>query len=184
MTQAVETALITLFGAVALFTISELLRGLIIRPILDLRSHTGVIVDKVIYFAGQLTSGVRVPADKEQLIREQLRTISTQLRAKEQMLPVYSLWAYLGLVPTAPAIDDAAKDLMGLSNSFEVSMAGSINYRDQSEWTYSADPRVTVPLIQDLQKSLRLKTEIVPVIKDDQADASVGSSRRKPKKKR
>ena len=162
MSNAVETATLTLLGAIVLFIISELVRGLVIGPILALRAHIGEVVDRVIFYAADLTSGTHIDSDRERLIREQLRTMSTQLRAKEQMLPLYSFWAFLGFVPGIHAVDTAARDLIGLSNSFEISpRRGEVNF-DAAMRTFAADYLTNIKMIQSLQKALGLRMEIVP----------------------
>jgi hypothetical protein len=157
---AFETAFLTLAGAVLLFVISDLLRGLVIGPILKLREHIGTIVDRVIFFAADLTSGSQVSKEREQYIREQLRSGSTQLRAREHMISGYEFWAKCGIVPKPSDLDTAARNLIGLSNSF------APNFKDTPEpglpRTYFSDYKHNAELIQGLQEAFNLRVKIVP----------------------
>lgn len=158
MTQALLTAFITLIGAIVLFVISEFIRGIYIKPILNLRSTIGKVIDKVIYDVADLTSGAEIPESRENEIRNELRVLSTQLRSAEYMLPGYSLWAKLSLVPSPSDLDISAKCLIGLSNSFKISQ----EIRPYA--TYVPKFENNMKTIIRLQKALKLKIEIVPEI--------------------
>src|SRR5688500_11238313 len=112
MGQALLTSFFTLIGAIILFGFSELARGLFIGPILKLRSHIGEVVDKVIFYLANLTSGNAVWPEEEKMIREQLMILATQLRAKEHMLPFYSFWARLHFVPKSSEIEICIGELI------------------------------------------------------------------------
>lgn len=157
MDQALLTAGIGFF----LFAISEFSRGLFIGPILQLRELVGDVVDKVIYYSYDLTSGARISPKKEKAIREELRALATQLRAKEQMLPAYNIWSQFGLVPGSAHINVCAKVLVELSDSFNWDM-GRIPPK-----YYTASYEGNISLIIELQKALRLKNQIVQPIEPD-----------------
>lgn len=157
--QAILTSALTVVGAVILFTFSEFSRGLFIQPILRLRELLGDIVDKVIYFAADLTSGTQVTLERKKEISETLRALATQLRAKEQMLPIYRFWSFLRLAPSASAIDSCAKNLIGLSNSF---------HPEKNRYpplAYEAEYEDNIQSIINIQRALKLKTTIIPEIK-------------------
>jgi hypothetical protein len=101
------TALLTLARAMILFLFSELLQ---------LRGQMGTIVDRVISYATDLTSGTQITRDREKEIRQHLRSGATQLSAKAQMIAGYRLWASFHLIP-GDSNQKAEQALMGLSNS-------------------------------------------------------------------
>ena len=61
----IVTAGLTLSGGVILFMISELMRGFIIKPVIAMREHIGLIVDRIIFWENKLTSGVQIDAGTE-----------------------------------------------------------------------------------------------------------------------
>lgn len=156
MNQAILTTVLTLIGGTILFALSEFIRGLFIEPILRIRALTGDIVDKIIYYSADLTSGGKITIGREKEIREMLRALSTGLRAKEQTLPLYEYWAFIRLVPSNKDIDLCARGLMGLSNNFSWELDRC------PPGHYVADYQESNALIIQIQNALRLKNKIIP----------------------
>jgi len=152
------TAIYTLMGAVILFGFSELVRGFIIGPALKIREHVGLIIDKVIFFAADLTS--MPPADdRARYINTELRSAATQLRAKIQLLPYYDAIAFVGLVPKHKDLDIVASELVRLSN-IAISIPLNLTGRERSERVQTANDR-SVRSIETIQERLNLRTKIL-----------------------
>lgn len=155
MNQAILTSLLTLIGAILLFTMSELLRGLIIGPVLRIREQVGLIIDAVIYFSNDLTSSYPIEEEQAKIIQTRLRSAATQLNAKAEALPFYSLWTLIHLVPDRKHIDLVSKRLLELSSSCRLATPDALGR-----------PRIYVPrddnikCINTIRHILNLKTDL------------------------
>jgi hypothetical protein len=157
--QAFLTAVLTLIGAVILFFISELARGLAIQPMIELRKLIGLTVDRVIFHSATLTNPgpiMKVRADK---ISDELRSLATELRAKRFTIVWYGLFAHIGLVPNENSLKDASGKLTGLSNSFTYSVLPS---KDGAPMV-GVDFEMNLVYIFDLQGALGFPKAILDV---------------------
>ncbi len=106
-----------LLGAIV-YALGHLLVALFVEPIHRLRSLIGEIADSLIFYAPIYSnpSGV-INKAKSNEVSEILRGQASQLRARVQIIPWYSLWTFLGIVRQKKEIEDASRALIGLSNT-------------------------------------------------------------------
>jgi hypothetical protein len=162
MEVALLTSSLTLVGAIILFLVSELSRGLFIGPLLDIRRHIGLIIDRVIFYIADLTSGAAINRSREEQIRVELRALSTQLRAKRYTLAWYHVFSAVRLVPTRQKVEEAAGQLMGLANSFRI-------YRGEKkvdDVLFAADYERNVVVLHRLQNALGFPKSLIDVDED------------------
>ena len=112
---AVLSSILTVIGGVLIVSFTEILKSIYLEPIRILNEHLGTIIDRIIFYAANLTNY----NDDTEFITEMhshLRSASSQLRAKSQALKLYKFWALLRLVPSQDSIDIVTRELIGLSN--------------------------------------------------------------------
>lgn len=121
--QAVITAMITLIVGVILFGISEFAKGLFITPIIKLREHNGVIIDRLIYYADKIINPIKVgnvdnkTYQDQYVMKEHLRSAASQLLAKSEAIPLYGFWSFCHLIPPKNKMEKVAENIIGIQNS-------------------------------------------------------------------
>jgi len=114
--QIFLTSSLTIVGGVFIYTTGEVLSRFIIEPIHEQRKLIGEISDTLIYYANIFYHYTSIDSKAEKAERE-IRSLSTRLRAKTGIIPLYSTWEKLKWVPTERDISKATTALIGLSNS-------------------------------------------------------------------
>ena len=129
----------TVLSGVAVFVLGQIFIKFFIEPIHELKGLKGEIADALIFYAN-VPAGGRV--DLVVKPSEDFRRFSSQLMAKKHMIPLYNLWAILGVVPNKDQILKAHGALIGISNGL-----------------FSAeDPTYTKDCRRDVEKALGLDT--------------------------
>lgn len=118
LTKIILPSLLTIAGTVMVFVAGQLLAKFIIEPIHDLKKILGEIDYSLVLHA----PAIHTPIGKEEAeikAQEVLRKLSCDLRSKIGAIPLYQLWASIscGFLPPKKKANEAAKHLMGLSNS-------------------------------------------------------------------
>ncbi len=112
-----ETVFLTVFSGVVTFVIGQVVVKLVIEPVHEMKktiaqiSHTLIERANVIQNPGVLTKEV---IDETS---QQLRNLSSQLRAHLYIVPAYHQTACIFFLPKMAFVLSAAKSLIGLSNS-------------------------------------------------------------------
>lgn len=117
MSEPLLVAISTIAGGVFIYAFGHLLVVLFVDPIHRLRSIIGEIADSLIFYASMFSNPGQLPTEKIDEASETLRRQSAQLRSRANSIPWYGLWAILKLVREDTKIKEAAKELMGLSNT-------------------------------------------------------------------
>lgn len=118
LTKILLTSSLTVFGAVLVFVIGQLLGKFVIEPIQDLKRLLGEIRFSLVFHAQAILTpvGNKESEDEAQKI---LRKASCDLRSRIGVIPFYNWWSKLsrGFLPRKDNALEASKLLMGLSNS-------------------------------------------------------------------
>ena len=112
------TACITISGGIIVYVIGRLLVVLFVEPVHRLRSLIGEIADSLFFYAPVYSnpSGVINYQGKADEATEIFRLQASQLMAGAYAIPWYPLWSFLRLVVIKKRVEDASKELTGLSN--------------------------------------------------------------------
>jgi hypothetical protein len=117
LTKIAVTSCATIVGGVIVFVVGQLLSKFFIEPIHDFRRIIADVGDQLIFHAQVYCNPSN---DKNPLWDEasyKLRQMSSLLRIKQHVVPCYSFWSKIRIVPTIEKINEAARGLMYLSNS-------------------------------------------------------------------
>ncbi len=112
------TSSLTIFGAVLIFVVGQLLGKFVIEPVQDLKRLLGEIRFELIFHAQAIftPAGDKASEDEAQKI---LRKAACTLRSRIEVIPCYHWWSIIshGFLPHKENALEASKLLMGLSNS-------------------------------------------------------------------
>ena len=116
--RIVWTSIATILGGVIIYAMGHLLVALFVEPIHRLRSLIAEITDSLVFYAPIFSNPSEI-VDKEKgnEASQVLRRQASQLRARTYLIPWYSLWAFLGIVRQKNDIENALRELIGLSNT-------------------------------------------------------------------
>ena len=121
------TSIATILGGVIIYAMGHLFVALFVEPIHRLRGLIAEIADSLIFYAPVYSNPSEVvDSTKSNEASQVLRRQASQLRARTYLIPWYSLWAFLGLVRWKKDIENASKELIGISNT--VYSGPSANY--------------------------------------------------------
>lgn len=125
MDETLKIAL-TALGGIAVFVVGQTLQRLFIEPMQEVHRVRGRIAHALSFYAnfmhqrkdpfGQGLTVGRTPEEMK-AARDDLRKLASDIYAAAFVLPGYSIFAAWRLVPSAFAIDEGAKGLVGWSNS-------------------------------------------------------------------
>ena len=106
------TAVLSVFGFVALYFVG--------KPIVEFLKIRAKIVKSMIFFAK--ADNVMLGPDSALSIeaRKVYREHASDLIASSTLITLHSVWAKLGLLPSMQDIDEAKRNLIGLSNGVGV----------------------------------------------------------------
>ncbi len=111
------TAVLTIAGGIVIYVVGHLFEAIFVEPIHRLRSLIGEIADSLVFYANVYSNPGILPTEKCDEASETLRQKAAQLKSRAYCIPWYSLWSLMGLVRKKTEIEEAAKELIGLSNS-------------------------------------------------------------------
>lgn len=116
LTKVFLTAAITIIGSIIIVVIGQIIIKFVIEPIHEQKKHIAEINNVLIFYANQfgLYSGKNDQGDK---VVDDVRNLSTKLRATTHLIPMYRLLSCLKIVKRKESIDKACSALIGLSNS-------------------------------------------------------------------
>lgn len=117
ISEPFKIALTALVG-IAIFVAGQVFSKIFIEPIYEHRKTIGAIVDSLIYNAGWISNpGNADPNGERKKAADVLRQLSCKLLAETHAIPFYTLFSYLGFVPTRGRVMDSHKCLISLSNN-------------------------------------------------------------------
>ena len=119
--QAIITACLTVFGSLFIFIFSEFMNMLFLTPIIKIREQKGLIIDRLIFYSDKILNPIKVQTGSDEYkelidVKNHIRSGSSQLHAKSEVLPCYSFWSWLGIVPTKSEINTIITNLNGIQN--------------------------------------------------------------------
>ena len=118
--------MLDIVSAVSIFVVGQFILKSIIEPIQELKKEIAVILGDMIFYANIYSNpGI---AEKEVIDKASnvLRKYSSELIAKSSIIPFYSFWYYLRLLPSYKDIENVSSRLIGLSNSLHSSPSTAI----------------------------------------------------------
>lgn len=115
--KIVLTAALTVVGGTIVYTVGHFLVALFVEPIHRLRSLIGEIADSLIFYADVYSNPGSASIARMDDTSKVLRRRASQLMARVHLISWYSFWAFTRLVRKKTEIEDAHKELIGLSNS-------------------------------------------------------------------
>ena len=118
LTKILLTSSLTAIGAVVVFVASQILGKLVIEPVQEVKKLLGEIRHALVFHAPAILTPVGDRAGEDRAA-EALRKLSCDLRSKIGSVPFYDKWARVskGFLPRQSDAREAAKQLLGLSNS-------------------------------------------------------------------
>ena len=119
--------MLDIVSAVSIFVVGQFILKSIIEPIQELKKEIAVILGDMIYYANIYSNpgtAEKEVIDKASLV---LRKYSSELIAKSSIIPFYSFWYYLRLLPSYKDIESVSSGLIGLSNSLHSSPSTAIS---------------------------------------------------------
>jgi hypothetical protein len=118
LTKIVLTACFTLGGGVVLLVVSQIFTRFVVDPLIDFRRLLGEVSYTLILNAQFLFNASATASNpKFQQATEQCRVLASRLHAFSAAVPLYRLLSHIRLVPCLGYVYDAAKMLIGLSNT-------------------------------------------------------------------
>jgi hypothetical protein len=107
----------TVLAGVLVFLVGQVVVRFVLDPLANQRAIIGEIADRLIFHAAAyMNPGVARQELLEEASRE-LRRSSAQLQARTHVIPLYDELAKVGIVRSRGQIDEASRELIGLSNS-------------------------------------------------------------------
>ncbi len=118
LTKIVLTACVTLAGGVILLIVTQVITRFIVDPLIDFRRLLGEVAYSLILNSNLLYNANATANTPEfQEARRQCRALASRLHAFSAAVPLYDILARIRLVPARTHVYDAARHLIGLSNT-------------------------------------------------------------------
>ena len=111
------TASYTVIIGVSVYVFSRIISKFIIEPIYEQRRVIGEIADALYFYARIYANPGSLSLQQLNQISDELRKLSTLLRAKTHLIPFYGFFEKICVVPKLSNIREASSELIGLSNS-------------------------------------------------------------------
>jgi hypothetical protein len=109
---------VTLAGGVILLIVTQILTRFVVDPLVEFRRLLGEVAYTLILNSHLLYNPNATANTPEfQEARRQCRALASRLHAFSAAVPLYDVLARIGLVPARVHVYDAAKHLIGLSNT-------------------------------------------------------------------
>ena len=120
--QITLTACVTIFGSVLVFVAGQLLAKYLIEPTHQLRKVIGRIRFNLLFHAGIILTPIARTDESTTIIADTLLRDSCELLTTMESIPFYSVLSRFSRtsLPEREAIEDAARNLRGLSNGIRV----------------------------------------------------------------
>lgn len=110
------TVLYTVLSGTLVYVLGQLISKIIINPIHEQREVVAEIADTLIYYANIF--GIHVSEnDEANKAMNKFRSLSTKLLSRTHLVPFYFILQKMRIVISLKDIDNAHKNLIGLSNS-------------------------------------------------------------------
>ena len=110
------TSSLTICGGVLILVIGQVLMKLFIEPLFAVRSLISDIADNLVFYAHLYANPGTDSPELRQEAKNVLRQKASHLRARAHVLPLYTLFALIRLIPPRKSVTQASGDLIGLSN--------------------------------------------------------------------
>ena len=118
--KIVLTAGLTLLGGVLLLVFSQIFTRLIIDPYIEFKRLLGEISHALVLYSDRFFNAATFMTSIDTKFEEgkrQCRNLASRLRSFSNAVPFYSLLAYWHFVPCRQNVTEAARYLIGLSNT-------------------------------------------------------------------
>ena len=117
--KIIYTACATLIGGVLLLVAGQIITRFVIDPLVEFRRLLGEIAATLLLHSNLLFNPSTQDTHSQQFeqARADCRKLASRAHALSAAVPVYSLFAELGIVPEHSKVYEMAKALIGLSNT-------------------------------------------------------------------
>ncbi len=117
---------LTILSGVLVYVIGQVVLKILLEPVQEMRRSIGNISHSLLYYANIIANpGV---TDKEKIddASTHLRSLSSEIQSHLYLVPMYDRTARLFRLPNRDEVMDAAKMLIGLSNSLHTAASENI----------------------------------------------------------
>lgn len=114
--SALQQLFLTVFGAIIILTLGQVIIRFVIEPIQKQRGIIGTIASSLIFYANIYSNSEGVDGERIKETSVTLRRHASDLASITLMIPVYCAWEYFRVCPQRRNIRQAIKDLTFLSN--------------------------------------------------------------------
>ena len=127
LAKIILTACATLIGGVLLMVATQIFTRCVVDPLIEFRRLIGEVAYTLILHAKWLFN-TNATADRPefQQARDDCRRLASRLHSLSTAVPLYGFFVDLGAVPERVKVDEAAKALIGLSNTRPDTPAGHV----------------------------------------------------------
>jgi hypothetical protein len=115
--KIILTSAFTILGGIVVLVIGQILLRFFIEPFFEHRKLIGEIADALIYYANVYGNPGTCSEEVGKEASQSLRQKASLLRARTYAVPWYNFFVLLRLAPHRKSIEEAASNLIGLSNS-------------------------------------------------------------------
>lgn len=112
-----ETVFLTVLSGVVTFVVGQLVVKLVIEPVQEMKKTIALVSHTMIERANIFQNPGVPPQEVMEETSQQVRKLSSQLRAHLYLVPAYRVTARLFFLPTIKHVLEASSSLIGLSNS-------------------------------------------------------------------
>jgi len=111
------TVLLTVLSGVLTYVIGQIILKIIIEPVQDMKKTIGQISHSLIEHANVIQNPGVPSEETMHKTSQHLRMLSSQIQAHLYLVPKYKFTAFIFRLPSQKQVLEAAKNLIGLSNS-------------------------------------------------------------------
>lgn len=140
LSKAILTALLTIFGGIIIFVVGQFVEKFFNTPLEGFRRTLGEISFNMIYFANIYTNPGTDDRDTRLEVSRKLRSLASQLISDSYAVNGYWLFSLIRFIPPRKRVNEAANNLIGLSNSV---FNGNVLHIDEWRKNISSSLRLT-----------------------------------------
>lgn len=141
--KIILTSCLTILGGVVIYALGQIISKFIIEPIHEQKRIISEINDILIFYANKFFIYKERNTEADEII-DKIRSLSTKLRAKTELIPFYGYLEKCNLVLKSGRIDDACSALVGLSNSVYFLEGQTISHVEFYKKTISENLKINI----------------------------------------
>jgi len=115
----------TVISGVLVFVLGQLLLKLVIEPLQELKKEIALTLDSIVFYENISSNPGFNSKEEIDKVSSVLRKHASNLKAKLSIIPFYTFWYMLRILPSKENIEIVSSNLIGLSNSLSNSKENS-----------------------------------------------------------